>query len=119
MPSTTGMRLSVASGRGVADRWRSQYQHPRDGWSHVAGGTGKDIHEKLCALGANPDPDAVAEVIGNKSWAHLQCSGCGQYVRRAVDFTRDYANQPLLLCADCVTQASAALADAAGERDHD
>lgn len=107
------MRISVASGRGVAERWRSQYLHPKEGWGTTALGNSKDIYERLCALGPSPDPDAVAEIIGNKGWAHLQCTACGEYVRRAVDLTPPYKDEALLLCEPCVGQARAAFEEAA------
>lgn len=106
-----GISIAVASGRGVADRWREQYLHRTNGWGNTASGPAKDIHEKLCALGQNPTPEQVADVVGNKSWSYLSCSGCNEYIKRAVQFSDSWSEDCILLCDSCVEAAKQALAD--------
>jgi hypothetical protein len=102
------VRVAVASGRGVAERWRSQYQ--RDGkWTRTVTGDSEVIYNKLCDLGPNPNIDAIADLIGNKGWVHLTCSACSEYVTRAADFGCDYSDNQLLLCQACLTDGTAAL----------
>jgi hypothetical protein len=102
--------ISVASGRDVAERWRYQY-YERKGreWSSTVNGPAKNKYDALCALGPNPDIDKVAEIIGNKSWSYLSCSGCNDYVASAVSFGSDYSESEILLCAACVEDAGRAL----------
>ena len=101
--------VRTAGGHGVADRWQSQYQHPVDGWRRTARGPAKEVYERLCDLGPTPSAAATAEVIGNKSWSYLTCSGCNEYVERAVQFTGGYSEGETLLCAPCIELARAAL----------
>lgn len=102
--------ISVASARGVADRWREQY-YERDGrkWSSTVSGPAEKVYDQLCALGQNPDIDIVAKIIGNESWSHLLCSGCNERVKAAVSFGSNYSDNELLLCAPCVEDAARAL----------
>lgn len=105
--------IAVASGRGVAERWRRQYYERHGGkWQSTVRGSSEQICNQLCALGPNPDIDKVAEIIGNKGWAHLSCSGCGDHVAAAVSFGPDYEDRPILLCAPCVKDAAQAIATA-------
>ena len=100
--------VSVASGRGVAERWRKQYQH--DGkWTQTAKGKSEQIYDELCALGENPDIEAVAKAIGNQSWSYLTCSGCNDYVVRAADFGDDYGDREIRLCQACLQDGLQAL----------
>ena len=99
------MKIEIASGIGVADRWRDQYF--RDGeWANTVTGNSGDIYERLCELGPNPDIDAVAEVIGNKSWSYLNCDFCSSYVKKAA-IIGDYESK--LICSNCAREAHAAL----------
>lgn len=51
----------------------------------------------------------VAAIIGSKSWAHLICSECDEYVEKAVQFGGAWGESPLTLCPGCA-RAGAALA---------
>ena len=104
------VQIAVASGRGVAERWRSQY-FERDGkWSRtVSGNNAEDVYNKLCDLGQAPDVELVAGVIGNQSWSYLSCSGCGDYVVRAANFGSDYSDATIQLCKTCLEDGLAAL----------
>ena len=101
--------VSVASGRGIAERWRTQYQDSNGRWTRIVSGPSETIYEKLCALGEGPDVDKIAEIIGNKSWGHLTCSGCNEYVKRAVCFN-ERSDDPIYLCHICIKDAIRALA---------
>lgn len=102
-------KVNVASGRGVAERWRSQYQKKDGHWTSTAMGGSEEIYNTLCALGPNPDIDAVAKVIGNQGWAHISCSGCGTHVARAVSFGRDYSDDEILMCQICLQEGLRAI----------
>jgi hypothetical protein len=103
------VKIHIASGRGVAERWRTQYQNPDKSWTLTASGGGEKTYNALCALGQNPDIGKVAEVIGNRSWSYLSCSGCGDYVERAADFGSDYSDTQILLCEACLKDGLAAI----------
>ena len=103
------IKIVTASADGVAERWFKQYRKeieapPRRTTTRDP----IDIYNQLCALGTNPSIDAVAEVIGNKSWTHIFCAGCTEYVTVAIelgnyDDTRQY-------CCDCINRAHTAFA---------
>lgn len=98
-----------ASGAGVADRWKAQYCR-KGAWDRNYQGDSKDVWEKLVALGCNPSPARVAEVIGNKSWTHIRCSACWRDVLTAVSWgpeAEDYG--PIKLCRPCTIRAVKAL----------
>jgi hypothetical protein len=100
--------VSVASGRGVAERWRKQYQ--RDGkWTRTVKGDSEQIYNSLCDLGENPDIEAVAKITGNQSWSYLTCSGCNDYVVRAAGFGDNYSDHDTKLCQACLEDGLGAL----------
>ena len=102
--------VEIATGRGVAERWRTQYQHQTaKTWTNTVTGDSGKVYDKLCELGPNPDIAKVAEIIGNKSWSYLYCSGCGDQVERAVSFGSDYSDTPILLCAACISDGAKAI----------
>jgi hypothetical protein len=102
------VKVEVASGRGVAERWRSQYQQGGK-WTRTVSGDSELVYNKLCDLGQNPDIDAVSEVIGNKGWSYLSCTSCGEYVKRAADLTRTYSDNHTLICRPCLEDAIRAM----------
>lgn len=97
--------IVIASGVGVAERWRSQYQKEQ-GWSNTVSGNSQIVYDKLCALGHNPSIEAVAEIIGNKGWCYIMCDGCTDYVEKAVALG-EY--EPKSYCNVCITEAMSAL----------
>lgn len=101
--------VRIASGRGVAARWESQYRE--DGkWKKTPIGVklrdSEQVYSSLCELGDNPLIDKVAEIIGNKSWSYISCDGCTDYVERAVAIG-EY--DPKAYCETCIKEAHAAL----------
>lgn len=107
--------VNVASGRGVADRWRTIYfTDYGDKWREGALAGGKmaeKIHTELCQLGANPDIAKIAEVIGNKSWSYISCDGCSEHVERAVAIGDGDYSERKSYCETCLREALAALED--------
>ena len=103
---TAKFSIEIASARYVAERWRRQYQHGAE-WTTTVKGSSKDTYEKLCALGETPDVEAVAEIIGNKSWSYLRCSGCDDDVTRALRIRSEYM-EGVLLCRSCAIEAALA-----------
>lgn len=69
---------------------------------HNARGSTKTVYDQLCALGDDPNIDAVAEAIGNKSWSYLTCEGCTEYVKTAVAIGE---HEPKLYCDICIREA--------------
>lgn len=104
------VRIRHAAQSGVAERWRSQYQHPKDGWTNTASGNSGVIYSKLCELGQNPTPQQVADIIGNKSWSFVCCDGCSEYIEKAVEIG-EY--EPKAYCETCLREALQALTGAA------
>lgn len=101
--------VRVATGRGVADRWASQYRISDGEWKNIVGPkTPRQVHEDLVHLGNNPPIDKVAEIIGNKSWSYISCDGCSDYVERAVSIG-EYDEKSY--CATCITEAFTVLAE--------
>lgn len=106
------VKVSVASGRGVAERWRRQYQNKDGNWTRTVKGDSEATHNALCALGPDPDIDAVAIAIGNQGWAHLSCSGCGTHVTRAVSFGTEYCSaDEVLMCQLCLQEGLRAISN--------
>ena len=102
------VNIQVATGRGVADRWASQYRERDGAWRTCLAGprTSQQIHEVLVALGDNPPIDKVAEIIGNKSWSYISCDGCSESVERAVAIG-EYDTKAY--CQTCIKEAHAIL----------
>lgn len=101
------VRICHASARGVAERWREQYG--RDGWPNTVSGSSKETYEKLCGLGTNPTIEAVDAIISNKSWTHLSCDGCSEYVLAAIELG-EYETHTF--CFTCIREAMAIIEDA-------
>lgn len=60
--------IQVATGRGVAERYRRQY--PAGDTTKPLGKDSEDVYQRLLALGDNPPIDKVAEIIGNQAWSY-------------------------------------------------
>lgn len=102
--------LVKPSAQGVADRWRNQY-HGKDGWLRVARGSSQDTYDRIMDLGEAPDPEKVAEIIGNKSWTHPVCSVTGDHLAVGVRFAREYEGD-VILAPDLVFEAARLLKEA-------
>jgi len=102
------VKVEIASGRGVAERWRVQYQHG-DKWTRTISGDSELVYNKLCDLGENPDIEAVAKIIGNKEWSYLTCHACQENVTRAVDLTPQYSDNQILICRPCLDDSIRAM----------
>lgn len=72
------------------------------------GRTGRETWRALLALGADPTPEQVVSVIGNRSWTDTpRCNGCGRYgEERVVGLEApgddDDTGGVTYLCAECV-----------------
>ena len=105
------MALVIASGRGVTEKWHRQYGI-ENSWPNTVSGSSKATYDKLVGLGADPTADAVAEVIGNKSWTHPYCRGCEEYVAVVMAFGDD---ERAHVCGRCLQAAGAAVTAVAGQ----
>lgn len=103
--------IAVASGRGVAERWREAYYQKERGWLRTTCGDAEEVYNKLCDLGPGPGPDAVSAAIGNKSWTHIGCSGCGAQVVRAACYGTDYSEGDIMMCISCLDEGRRVLSE--------
>lgn len=89
--------ILVASGEGVAARWRKNYT---DQSRTLAGGeTVGQIQKALDALPEDADPQMFVNVVGNQSWTHPICDCCNEYVERAVSVGDDPS---VCICLPCL-----------------
>ena len=100
------IKVIEVSAAGVAERWRKQYEREDYKWLKTSNGDTHKIYDRLCDLGPNPNFERVAEVLGNKTWSHISCENCREYVSRAVALG-EY--EPKMYCAECITKAYEAL----------
>ena len=94
----------------AARDWFHTYAHTsywEEGRFAVSGLTKEETHIKLVALGANPNPDDVDAVIGNKSWTDCRCDDCGKYVDAVVQLGQepDYDSATANICFPCLKKA--------------
>lgn len=92
--------------RDAADRWKKQYL-----WGSNRPADKLAIHERIVALGADPDPDDVDKAIGNGSWTSVpRCDGCGkddEQPRVRVGEEPNYESSTAVLCTECLQEALA------------
>lgn len=83
------------------ERWERQYGD--------ATGDKKAITQRLAALGAWPEPEAVNAVIGNDSWTECTCNECGESVPLVVRLGEppDYESSTADVCERCLSAALA------------
>lgn len=103
------VNVSIATGRGVAERWRLQYLQTE---KYYQGATpqvsdAQKTYEALLALGDCPEVEAVDAVVGNKSWTHIFCDGCATYQRETVHFTAGTGD--IDICRLCLVSGLGAL----------
>lgn len=86
------------------DRWRAQYYQNSEWYSY---GSDKEVkYNNLVALGDNPSPNDVNEVIGNISWTNITCSECKESVDSVVELGEvGYDTEYGYACKDCLTKA--------------
>ena len=87
-------------------RWAAQYS----GWDRSS--EHHRIGKKLAALPkAERTPARIAEIIGNDSWAVVECDQCGERVPAAVTVGQqpDYETSTATICEPCLRRALALL----------
>jgi hypothetical protein len=63
------------------------------------------MYEKLQALGLNPDPDKVDEIIGNISWTRVPaCDECNQETQSVCSFY-NRSDRVVSICGVCLLKA--------------
>lgn len=95
----------------AAQDWHNQYA--KDNWrwygskSFVTGKSKKETYESLAALGDNPSPEDVNEIIGNNSWTSLVCHECGKDVESVIQLGQelDYDSFTADICTGCLMKA--------------
>ena len=89
------------------DRWKRQYFY-NGYWEH--GNDKKTVYENLVALGENPTPEQINGVIGNNSWARLECSECNKEVDTVVILS--CYDSDFYICKKCLNKCSRLVRDA-------
>ena len=87
-------------------RWAAQYPGRDRGSEHHR------IGKKLAALPkADRTPARIAAIIGNDSWAVVECDQCGKRVSVAVTVGQppDYETSTATICEPCLRRALALL----------
>lgn len=86
-------------------RWLRQYKiHGGYNWKSPAGKSGEEVYNQLLALGPNPDPLQVNEIIGNDSWTRLTCCQCDNSVDAVIVFN-DGDDNTCNVCIDCIKES--------------
>lgn len=98
------MRLitAVEIAANAARRWREQYSNWSDDNKFHDGTTKGEIDNLLDRT--SHTPEGIASVI-NKGWAYPQCSSCGEYYDVVVNIQRDWSDQQMLFCRECLSHA--------------
>ena len=93
--------------RDAARVWKESYCSPNGKWYPCYGENKKEIYEKLCKLGTNPDPDEVDRVIDDPSWTKVWCNECRNYVEEAIEIGEKpgYDSETATVCTDCLKSA--------------
>lgn len=90
--------MQVATGKGVADRWRRQYF--KDGaWKDEEK---ERLYEALCNLGGEPSADDANAIIGHLGWTYIWCDGCGRDVPKVINIGEHEKNS---FCPTCIDEA--------------
>lgn len=101
------MRIISRTGNAAkaAAHWRATYASGVHGQDKLA------ILDMLDALGSNPDPDTVDEVIGNTSWTCCYCDECRAACEQVIEVGQepDYESATAKLCKACVIKAASTM----------
>lgn len=64
-------------------------------------------YQKLLALGPNPLPDQVDQVMGSSWWTAVKCEQCGLKVDSVIEFFVQYDDDTneFWVCRECLTKA--------------
>lgn len=109
------MTITVASTRNIAERWKQNYGDPNRWYrTFENGNTPAEIYDQLLKLGSNPDPDKVANVIGNPSWSFVRCDQCETYVDRTITLGEEYRR--INICGLCLDLAASILINNRGAK---
>ena len=89
----------------AAARWKGQYQNWDFTWKYDSGK--ETSYNSLLALGENPAPNDVDDVIGNGSWTDIRCDECYSHVESAMQVGEepDYESATALICKPCLLKA--------------
>lgn len=97
---------------GAARAWKEAYSNggvSGDFIRVISVQQAKRTGELLAGLGADPDPDAVDRIIGNKSWTSTPiCHGCGRDGHEAIVRIGEepgHGSSTAHLCRECLLEA--------------
>lgn len=96
--------------KSASESWIRTYRL-KEGWE--VGNRYGEICKSLIALGDNPSPDAVDEVIGNNTWTACRCDECELYVEEVIVLGEepDYESSTASVCKECLIKALKTLKD--------
>jgi len=88
----------------VAQTFRAQYSEN----TVLRNGNTGDIYKALIELNPKTE-DAIAEIIGNRSWTANNCNECGKDsdVLIQIGQPEDYESSTAWICRDCLSKAIA------------
>lgn len=95
---------STEKAANAAVSWRNQYFQGGK-WIKCHQESSEDVYKNI--LAAKGDPQAIADVIGNKDWSFVACGSCGENFNVVIDIGKEW--EPFFVCQNCLTIASAAL----------
>lgn len=84
----------------AASKWKSTYHNVKYWHYDWYDETKKEIYNKLAALGENPIPEQVDDVIGNPFWTNIICVDCKKSVNQAIVFTN--GDETHHICKTCL-----------------
>jgi hypothetical protein len=97
----------------IQKRWKDQY-FKATGWSYLASGDSRLVHNRLLALPPDATRADVVEIIGNDSWVSISCNNCNQPCDVVVICGEDYgySSATARLCLSCAQTAYEAIREA-------
>lgn len=100
--------LTRSTGADTAARWMQRYAAGGEEWRErfLSGGmTAGEVYNKLLDLGDAPSREAVAAIIGNKSWSYVRCDSCSDEVEETVRIGESHDINARNYCRLCISEA--------------
>ena len=90
----------------VAERWKRQYFLSGKGWKQYRGDA-RATWQQLKELPPDASEDAVAAIIGNRSWTRNRCHECGEDVQVLVELGEEPSceSSTAQICINCLREA--------------
>jgi len=88
----------------AVDRWRKSYADWEPQRKFADGKTKKQNDDAFDQI--EHTPDAIAAIMGNKSWTHPQCTFCGNYCDKVISVKDEWDDKSTEICKTCVSKIS-------------